>query len=384
VIPVIRLASDRFSEHPWIFGSSLAKPQQKVPNGSVAQLQDQKGNFLAWGHYNGHARIGFRVLSRDPNAIIDHAFYVERFHSALGLRKMHWQQNWPDAFRLVHSEGDQLSGLVIDVFKKHAVMQFFSAGMFHQREMIIAALKDVAQVESVSYFAEERASKQESFNCTATSNNEVVQIEENGVKFEVRTGMKHKTGFYLDQRANRQRLSEISRGKCVLDVCTFSGGFALSAKVAGHAAHVTGIDLDQEAIAAAQVNNDINQAGVELLQADLYEFLDRPESKNSYDIVIMDPAKLTADRDRIEKALHSYTAMNRLAMQALKVGGTLLACSCSGLVSEEDFLKALRRAAFQAGRTLQIYQITGADIDHPFLASATESRYLKVVWARVL
>ncbi len=384
MIPVVRLASARFSEHPWIFGSSLEKPQQKIPNGSVAQLHDQNGNFLAVGHYNGHARVGFRVLSRDKDAKIDHAFYVERLRDALDLRKMHWQNQWPDAYRLVHSEGDQLSGLVIDVFKKHAVMQFFSAGMFHQREMIIAAVKEVAGVDSVSYFAEERASKQESFNCIATSNNEVVNILENGITFEVRTGMKHKTGFYLDQRANRQRLSEISRGKRVLDVCTFSGGFALSAKMAGQAAHVTGIDLDQEAIDAAQINNKLNNADLELLQADLYEFLDRPEAKGFYDIVIMDPAKLTADRDRIEKALHSYTAMNRLGMQALKVGGVLLACSCSGLISEDDFVKALRRAAFQVGRTLQIFQITGADIDHPYLASATESRYLKVVWARVL
>jgi 23S rRNA (cytosine1962-C5)-methyltransferase len=199
----------------------------------------------------------------------------------------------------------------------------------------------------------------------------------------VAPGSKHKTGFFLDQRDNRRLLASFCQGKRVLDLCCNSGGFAVYAKVHG-GDEVTGVDLDEQALALARQNAGLNQVRVRFVQSDLFPWLrDMIAQGQTWDVVVLDPAKQTRDRDEVEYALKRYLDMNRLALQAVADGGLFLTCSCTGLVSEYDFIDGVRRAAWQAGRELQVIRVGGAGGDHPFLAHVPEGRYLKAVFGRV-
>jgi 23S rRNA (cytosine1962-C5)-methyltransferase len=264
------------------------------------------------------------------------------------------------------------------------VIEFFAAGMFRFRSAIQDALLIEFPESRFYWFAEEHVQKQEAFDCRAPDPPSPTVIQEHGVRFRVAPGSKHKTGFFLDQRDNRRFLAEFCVGKRVLDLCCNTGGFAVYAKALGNAEEVIGVDLDEDALALAKQNANLNQARVRFIQADLFSWLrDILPSGQRFDVVVLDPAKQTRDRDEIDFALKRYFDMNRLALQAVAPGGIFLTCSCTGLVREEDFLETLRRAAFQAGRTLQITRISGAGADHPFLVYAPESRYLKAVYCRV-
>ncbi|HEY2787457.1 MAG TPA: class I SAM-dependent methyltransferase, partial [Fimbriiglobus sp.] len=210
-------------------------------------------------------------------------------------------------------------------------------------------------------------------------------VTEHGLRFRVAPGSKHKTGFFLDQRDNRLSLSSFCGGKRVLDLCCNTGGFAINAKAKGGAADVTGVDLDEQALGLAAQNANLNQARVRFVQADLFAWLrDVLPNGERWDVVVLDPAKMTRDREAVDEALRKYEDMNRLALKAVAPGGVFLTCSCTGLVSEADFLVMLKRAAFQAGRQIQVFKIAGAAPDHPFLAHVPEGRYLKAVYCRVL
>src|SRR5262249_36867375 len=218
------------------------------------------------------------------------------------------------------------------------------------------------------WFAEEHIQKQESFDCRSPEPPAPEVIHENGVRFRVAPGSKHKTGFFLDQRDNRKFLASFCAGKKVLDLCCNTGGFAVYAKTLGQAEEVVGVDLDEQVIALAKQNANLNQARIRFTQADLFAWLrDIVPTGQRFDVVILDPSKQTRDREEIDFALKRYFDMNKLALQAVAPGGIFLTCSCTGLVSEEMFLETLRRSAWQAGRTLQLLHVAGAGADHPFL-----------------
>jgi 23S rRNA (cytosine1962-C5)-methyltransferase len=200
----------------------------------------------------------------------------------------------------------------------------------------------------------------------------------------VAPGSKHKTGFFLDQRDNRKALAGFCAGRRVLDLCCNTGGFAVYAKALGGADEVVAVDLDEQALALARQNANLNQARIRFVQADLFSWLrDTLATGQRFDVVVLDPSKQTRDREALDYALKRYLDMNRLALQAVASGGLFLTCSCTGLVGEEAFLDTLRRAAWQAGRVLQVLRISGAGPDHPFLAHVPEGRYLKAVFGRV-
>ncbi len=204
------------------------------------------------------------------------------------------------------------------------------------------------------------------------------------MRFRVAPGSKHKTGFFLDQRDNRKILAGFCPGKRVLDLCCNTGGFAVYAKALGQAEEVVGVDLDEQVIALAKQNANLNQARIRFVQADLFAWLrEVTPTGQRFDVVVLDPAKQTRDREEVGFALKRYFDMNRLALQAVAPGGILLTCSCTGLISEEDFLECLRRAAWQADRTVQVLRVAGAAADHPFLIHVPESRYLKAIFCRV-
>ncbi len=385
-LATVRLKIDRRSGHPWIFQKMVEKPAGRVPNGSVVDVEDRSSTWCGRGFYNGHSRISLRILTNDRNEPVDAAFFEKRIGDALALRKdLLKLDSVTDAYRVVHSEADGLSGLVVDRFGSTVVVEYFAAGMFRFRETIHTALAKHFPGAAFYWFAEEHVQKQESFDCRAPEPPPAGIISEHGLRFRVAPGSKHKTGFFLDQRDNRLSLSSLCSGKKVLDLCCNSGGFAVYAKAKGGAAEVTGVDLDEQALGLATQNANLNQARVRFVQADLFPWLrDMLPNGERWDVVVLDPAKLTRDREAVDEALRKYEDMNRLALKAVAPGGVFLTCSCTGLVSETDFLIMLKRAAFQAGRQVQVFKISGAGGDHPFLAHVPEGRYLKAVYCRVL
>ena len=385
-IPQVRLKIARRSSHPWVFQKMVEKPATRLPPGSVVDVLDRDGQWVGRGFYNGHSRITLRILTTDRDEAIDDAFFARRIGRAVELRR-----GWlnldaaADAYRLVHSEGDGLSGLVVDRFGPLLVVEFFAAGMYRFRDAIRQALAEHYPESRFYWFAEEHVQKQESFDCRAPEPPAPETITEHGVRFRVAPGSKHKTGFFLDQRDNRKYLATFCGGKRVLDLCCNTGGFSVYAKVLGGAEEVTGVDLDEQALALARQNASLNQVRLRFVQADLFPWLrDVTAAGQRFDVVVLDPSKQTRDREEVGVALRRYLDMNRLALQAVAPGGTFLTCSCTGLVSEEAFLDTLRRAAWQAGRTVQVLRVAGAAPDHPFLIHVPEGRYLKAAFCRVL
>ncbi len=385
-LPTVTLKIDRRSSHPWIFQKMVEKPAARIAPGSVVDIVEKSGNWVGRGLYNGHSRITLRLLTANRDETIDAGFFARKIGEAVAFRRDVLKlDEVTNAYRLVYSEADGLSGLVIDRFGDTLVIEFFAAGMYKQRAAIMDALRGHYPAARFYYFAEEHVGKQESFDCRPPEPPPPDAITEHGLRFRVAPGSKHKTGFFLDQRENRKTLSEFCGGKRVLDICCNTGGFGVYAKAKGGASEVVGLDLDEQAIEMAKQNAKLNAAAIRYIQADLFSWLrDVIPNGERFDVVVLDPAKLTRDREDVEQALKKYCDMNRLAMQVVKPGGVFLTCSCTGLVSEADFLESVRRAAWQAGRTLQIFRISGAAADHPFLLHVQEGRYLKAVFCRVI
>jgi 23S rRNA (cytosine1962-C5)-methyltransferase len=383
-LPPVRLKIARRSSHPWVFQKMVERPATRLPPGTVVDVIDRDGQWAGRGFYNGHSRIALRVLTADPDEAIDEAFFARRIARAVELRRRWLNLDAvADAYRLVHSEGDGLSGLVVDRFGPVLVLEFFAAGMYRFRDAILAALTTHFPDGRAYWFAEEHVQKQESFDCRPPEAPPAEVITEHGVRFRVAPGSKHKTGFFLDQRDNRKLLASFCAGRSVLDLCCNSGGFAVYAKAAG-AEEVVGVDLDEQALALARQNAGLNGVRARFVQADLFPWLrDALAAGHRWDVVVLDPAKQTRDREEVDYALKRYLDMNRLAMQAVTPGGLFLTCSCTGLVGEYDFLDTLRRAAWQAGRSIQVLRVGGAGGDHPFLLHVPEGRYLKAVFGRV-
>lgn len=384
-LPQVTLKIARRSSHPWIFQKMVEKPANRLHGGQVVDIVDRDGQWAGRGFYNGHSRIALRVLTTNAEENIDADFFARRLDRAVQLRRASLGLDAvTDAYRLVHSEGDDLSGLVVDRFGSTLVLEFFAAGMYRFRQVIQDALAKHYPECQFYWFAEEHIQKQESFDCRPPEPPAPFVITEHGLRFRVAPGSKHKTGFFLDQRDNRKTLAGFCAGKKVLDLCCNTGGFAVYAKALGNAEEVTGVDLDEQALELAKNNANLNQARVRFVQADLFTWLrDILPSGQRFDVVVLDPAKQTRDREEIGFAFKRYLDMNKLALQAVAPGGILLTCSCTGLIGEADFLETLRRAAWQAGRTVQVFKISGAGPDHPFLLHVPEGRYLKAVFCRV-
>jgi len=383
-LPVIRLKTDRTPGHPWVWSAQVHKPEGRLPPGSVVEVVDAKGRFVGRGFWNGHARIALRLLTANPAETIDAEWIAARIDRAVRLRReLLALDKSTDAWRVVHSEGDGLSGLIVDRYADILVVEYFAAGMWKFRDAIRDALLAHFPGARLYGFAETHVQKQESFDCRTSEPPAPVAVHEYDLAFHAAPGAGHKTGFFADQRENRRRFAELARGRRVLDLCCNAGGFAVHA-MAGGAREAVGVDMDAGILEIARANAAANKLAVDFQQADIFDWLrDAVARGEQYDAVILDPAKLTRDRNKVFDALKKYFAMNRLALDVIPPGGLLLTCSCTGLVSEADFLEMLRRVAINAGRKIQILDVRGAGADHPVRTEVPESRYLKAVFCRV-
>jgi len=383
--PIVRLKNAWNSTHPWIFQRLVDKPATRPKSGQIVDVVGVDGVWIGRGFYNGHSRIALRMLERDPDVAVDAAWFARKIAAAVELRRDVLRlDEVSNAWRVVHSEGDGISGLVVDRYDDLLVVEFFSAGAFRYREWIYEALRQQFPGCRFHASADEHVQKQESFDFRGSEPAQPAVISEYGVKFRADPAGAHKTGFFADQRENRQWLSQQVAGKRVLDLCCNTGGFAVYSAVRG-ASEVVGIDIDEAVIEIAKGNAKLNNVRPRFIQADIFPWLrDAGIRGDRYDVVILDPAKMTRDREQVINALKKYLDMNKLALGVVKPGGLFATFSCTGLVSEEQFLDMLRRAAFYAGRTVQVLKVSGAGPDHPFLAQVQESRYLKAVFCRVL
>lgn len=383
--PTVRLKNAWKSTHPWIFQRLVEKPPTRPKSGQIVDVFGVEGEWVGRGFYNGHSRIALRMLENDPAVVVDADWFSRKIAAAVSLRRdLLKLDEVSDAWRVVHSEGDGISGLVVDRYGDLLVLEFFSAGAFRYREWIKAALLEQFPGARFYMFADEHVQKQESFDFRGTEPPTPSIITEHGVRFRADPAGAHKTGFFADQRENRQWLSQLCEGQRVLDLCCNTGGFGVYAAARG-AAEVVGVDIDDDVLSIAKGNAKLNDVHVKFIQADIFPWLrDAGNAGERFDVVVLDPAKMTRDREQVIPALKKYLDMNKLALGVVKPGGLLATFSCTGLVSEDQFLDMIRRAAFYANRTVQVLRVSGAGADHPWLAQVPESRYLKAAFCRVL
>ncbi len=387
--------------HPFVYRKMIRQVDPAAQPGDIVALYDKTGRFFGRGLYNPRSQIVVRILSCGPEPI-DAAFWRGRLARAVELRRILRLDDITDAYRLVHSEGDGLSGVIIERYADCLVFEFFSLGMFRRAAELSAALAEllgpptsldrpdrVGPVWRTYARADTRIEKLEGFHVptptlTATEPPRLT-IREHGVRYRVDVREGHKTGFFCDQRDNRRRLADLARDASVLDLCCYTGGFGLCAAKLGGAREVTGVDLDEHAIALARENANLNQVRVDFVYADAFTYLRQMLANGrQYDVVVLDPPKLATYREEIDDALRKYHDFNHLAVQAVRPGGLFLTCSCSGLVSAPAFLETVHRATRQAGRPLQLLMQTAAAPDHPVMLNCPESAYLKALWFRAL
>jgi 23S rRNA (cytosine1962-C5)-methyltransferase len=394
-LPWVQLRNANF--HPSIFKKMIGAIDGKAQNGDLVCVYDRDGQMFGTGMLSRHSQIGLRMLTFDATPF-DEAMIEARLARAIELRTATLNlDRVTSAYRLVHAEGDGLPGLIVDRLGEYGVVELFSYPMFRRADAVRRALLKHASVKEVLVRADERVQAAEGFSLEAgapmgpreerSPDRKSTVITENGLRFQIDLTYGHKTGFFCDQRENRLALTHFTAGREVLDLCAYSGGFGIYAAAPGKAASVKCVDLDEDAIALAQRNANLNhipRSVLETVHADAFVYLRQMQAAGrTFDVVVLDPPKLIAAREETDEGRMKYFDLNRLALTVVKPGGMLVTCSCSGLLSAEEFFNVLRGAARGARRRVQVFRQTGPGPDHPVMTDCPESGYLKCLWARV-
>lgn len=374
--------------HPWIFSGAIYSADNELQEGDVVNVYTSKGDFIAVGHWQ-IGSIAVRVLSFEPELINDE-FYENKLSSALDVRRsigllrsnVSDNQTINNTFRLVHGEGDNLPGLIIDIYADTAVMQAHSVGMHCDRQMIANALKKVMgdELKAVYYKSETTLPYkadlgQENAFILGYSNNDIAI--ENGLSFHIDWLKGQKTGFFVDQRDNRTLLEQYSKGRKVLNMFCYTGGFSVYS-MRGGAELVHSVDSSAKAVDLVSKNMELNFPGDKRHQAfavDAFKYLD--EMGENYDLVILDPPAFAKHRDALKQALRGYTKLNAKAMEKMPSGSILFTFSCSQAVNKDQFRTAIFSAAMQANRKIRILHQLHQPADHPINIYHPEGEYLK-------
>jgi 23S rRNA (cytosine1962-C5)-methyltransferase len=365
--------------HPWVFSGAIHHLDDGIEEGNVVRVVSEKGAFIAVGHYQ-QGSISVRVLTFN-DVEIDDAFWHSRIQSALNMRQDIGLANSSNtnAFRLVHGEGDLLPGLIIDVYDKTAVMQAHSIGMHMSRHAIAKALAEVmkGRIENIYYKSETTLPFMEPENGFLLGNSDDNIAIENGLRFYVDWLRGQKTGFFVDQRENRALLEKYAKGKRVLNMFCYTGGFSFYA-MRGGAQLVHSVDSSAKAIELTRRNVELNFPGDPRHEAfceDAFKYLD--SSSHTYDLIILDPPAFAKHRGALHNALKGYTRLNEKAFEKIEKGGILFTFSCSQVVSKDHFRNAVFTAAAQAKRKVRILHQLHQPADHPINIYHPEGEYLK-------
>ena len=366
--------------HPWVFSGAIAQADDDLKDGDLVRVLTNHGDFIAVGHFQ-MGSIAVRVLSfRDVD--IDADFWASRLASALKVRQSIGIADNPqnNTYRLVHGEGDNLPGLIIDVYDRTAVMQAHSIGMHLQRKQIAEQLVKVMgnRIDNVYYKSETTLpfmdDMENGFVYGGSDDNVAL---ENGLKFYVDWLRGQKTGFFVDQRDNRSLLERYSAGKSVLNMFCYTGGFSVYA-MRGGAKLVHSVDSSAKAIELTNRNVALNFEGDQRHEAfceDAFKYLE--QAGNNYDLIILDPPAFAKHRGALHNALKGYTRLNNKAFQKIQPGGILFTFSCSQVVTKDHFRNAVFTAAAQAGRKVRILHQLHQPADHPINIYHPEGEYLK-------
>ena len=369
--------------HPWVFSGAIARVEGEPEEGEIVDVYTSKKEFIACGHFQ-IGSIAVRVLSFVQETI-DHEFWVRKLAVAKDLRVALGLIGNPqnNTYRLVHGEGDNLPGLIIDVYNHTAVMQAHSAGMHVYRMEIADALSEVMGdvIENIYYksettlpFKADLLSTENGFIKGGSPENVAM---ENGLKFHVDWLKGQKTGFFVDQRENRHLLERYAKGRNVLNMFCYTGGFSIYA-MRGGANLVHSVDSSAKAIDLTNENVELNFPGDARHKAyaeDAFKYLDR--MGDQYDLIILDPPAFAKHRDALRNALRGYTKLNAKAFEKIRPGGILFTFSCSQVVNKENFRNAVFTAAAQSGRSVRILHQLTQPGDHPVNIYHPEGEYLK-------
>lgn len=378
-----------FTYQPAVYPRMLAEVSPGIRPGALVTVYDRNGSRFGAGFYNPKAHVPLRVIYHGSGSV-DEAWFLSAIDRAVSLRRDVLKvEETGEAWRVISSDGDSLSGLTVDRYADVLCAEVHSLGVWQRldgwmkhlhsllgtKRQIVRVDPEIARIEGIRLRPPDSAEPRS------------VRVRENGVRYEVNFAEGHKTGFFCDQRDNRRRLAGMVRGLRVLDLCCYTGGFAISAKVSGGADDVTAVDLDEKAIEQAKRNANLNQCrGIDWVHTDVFTYA-RTMIRNGtqWDAVILDPPKLIHSRDDDEDdGRKKYHDLNGLAIQLVKPGGLFVTCSCSGLIGEDEFERLVIKGAHRNGRRLQFFNRTGAAPDHPVMSNCLDSRYLKVLWARVI
>ena len=380
-----------FGRHPWVLESAVLRVDGTPADGDVVDLATHDGSFVARGLWNSASRLRVRLYAFDPATRLDADLWRSRLEAAVALRRSLGLDDRTAAARIVNSEGDEISGLIVDRYGEYLAVQVTALAMAERLETLCDALESLLAPRGILLRGAERGlAKLEGLHLAdrlvrGTAPAGPIFVMENGMKFGVDLAEGQKTGYYLDQRENRQAAARHARGRRVLDMFCYSGGFAVACATTGGARSVLAVDSSAKAAALAGANANLNgAANVVVETADAFEKLDALKAAGErFGMVILDPPKFARSRASLDDALRAYHRINRVAVDLLEPGGILVTCSCSGSVSRDDFLQMLAGVSQRSGRAVQLLECRGAAPDHPVSASCLEGEYLKCVIARV-
>jgi 23S rRNA (cytosine1962-C5)-methyltransferase len=385
-----RKAQPFFGRHPWVLDTAIAKIEGTVADGDLVDLVSDKGRFIARGFFNSHSRLRVRLYTWDAGELVDEAFFVRRLERAIGLRRALGYAAPTGATRLVYSEADGLSGLIVDRYGEYLSLQATSLAIWQRLDKIVPLLVELVHPRGVVLRQERGAVQMEGMPHEEGRHwgelpTGPVFIEEHGLRYGVDLGEGHKTGFYLDQRENRRAVAQYVQGRRMLDMFCYSGGFALNAVKHGGASEVLCVDSSEKALALARANAELNGvSNLHFREGDGFHVLQElTVERERFGMVVLDPPKFARNRASVNDALMAYHRINRLAVSLLEPGGILVTCSCSGHVLREDFLHMLAGVAQRSSREIQVLDQRGAAPDHPISTTCLESEYLKCFVCRV-
>jgi 23S rRNA (cytosine1962-C5)-methyltransferase len=391
VILLPRRARPFFGRHPWVYAGAIDRLEGQPADGDEVDLHSQAGNFVARGLYNSQSKIRVRLYSWSPDKALDREFFRDRIAAAVHLREHVLGSTGPRrACRLIFSEADGLSGCTVDQYDRWLVLQFTSLGLALRRELFAELLVERLKPEGIYLRTERGIGQLEGLQLQdgplwGANPAGPVTVEEFGLRFLVNIAEGQKTGFYLDQRDNRQAVARLARGRRMLDAFCYTGGFGLHAARAG-AAEVTAVDVSEPALALAQENARLNGLGnIRFVGAEVFEQLQAlREAGEKFDLIVLDPPKFARARNALEDALRGYRRLQTLALQLLEPDGILVTCCCSGLITMDMLEELLAQLSAQERRDIQILERRGQAADHPVRVSCPESGYLKCIISRAL
>jgi 23S rRNA (cytosine1962-C5)-methyltransferase len=387
-----RRALPFFSRHPWVFAGAIDRIEGDPQAATEVTLHASDGRFIAGGLYNPNSQIRVRLYSWEEAEPLDGDCWSRRLDSAFGLRETLYRHfDAESACRMVFSESDGLSGLIVDRYGDWLLVQFTSLGLATRRDVLLDLLEAKLRPRGIWLRTEKGIRDTEHLEqadglARGEDPPRPLFIIENRIRYGIDVVQGHKTGFYLDQRDNRAALLRYVAGHRVLDVFCYTGGFGLSVLKQGGAREVHAVDTSEAALTLARANAELNgvSQAIRFVKSDAYEELERLVAAGvTFDTVILDPPKLTRHRAGLAKALRGYHSLNQLAVRVLNPGGILCTCSCSGLVGRDDFVAMLASVSQRSGRPIQILESRGQSADHPTSVHCLESSYLKCYICRV-